>query len=34
MTGCKLVELVGDHADGNAIKQLINDAHDVRPLFL
>ena len=27
--GCKLVELVGDHATGQDIRQLLDDAHDV-----
>jgi len=28
--GCRLVELAGDHANGQDIKQMLNDAHDVR----
>ena len=27
--GCKLVEIVGDGASGDDVKNLINDAHDV-----
>ena len=27
--GCKLVELTGDNVSGDAIKTLLNDAHDV-----
>ena len=32
-TGCKLVEFIGENANGQDIKQLIDDAHDVRLLF-
>jgi len=32
--GCKLVELVGDDANGDSIKRLINDGVDVGPSLL
>ena len=31
--GCRLVEFVGEHANGQDIEQLLDDAHDVRLFF-